>query len=97
MGLWQSAGPYNADFIYSNEVFTGHIHYSESKSKWFFLPLHPSIKLTEITNGILGSNLSVTADSAYLNNNILRNITISTLAPTSSDGNVGDIWIKYST
>jgi hypothetical protein len=41
----------------------------------------------------MGSNLSVTANSSYLNNNILRNIKVSTSAPTSSDGNVGDIWI----
>jgi hypothetical protein len=41
----------------------------------------------------MGSNLSITANSSYLNNNILRNIKISTSAPTSSDGNVGDIWI----
>ena len=98
MGAWQSTGdPCNANFIYSNEVFTGHLHYNESTSKWFFLPFHPSIKLTEITNGTLGYNLSVTANSSYLNNSILRNIAVSTLAPTSSDGNVGDIWIQYST
>nr|DAU68920.1 MAG TPA: hypothetical protein [Caudoviricetes sp.] len=41
----------------------------------------------------MGSNLSVTTNSSYLNNNILRNIKVSTSAPTASDGNVGDIWI----
>ena len=30
-----------------------------------------------------------------LSNNQLRNITISSELPTSSDGSVGDIWLRY--
>ena len=97
MGSWTSTGIYNPDFIYKDEVFTGHIHYNESTNKWFFLPFHSTLKLGNITDGTLGYNLSVTATSEYLNSNILRNIKVSTSAPTASDGNIGDIWIQYST
>ena len=94
MGTWYDIGNREANFIYANEVFTGHIQYKDT-NQWFFLPFHPSLKLNDISNGAFGKNLSVTADAAYLNSNILRNIKVSTSAPSSSDGNIGDIWIQY--
>lgn len=33
--------------------------------------------------------------STTLSNNQLRNITISSELPSSSDGSVGDIWLRY--
>lgn len=95
LGCWNQNDPVEAGFLYANEGFIGQMQYSDSSSTWYILPINPGLKLTEISNGTLGYNLSVTANSAYLNSNILRNIKISTSAPASSDGNIGDIWIQY--
>lgn len=83
-----------ANFLYKDEAFIGQIQLGSSSGD-YILPINPGLDLAQITNGSMGSNLSVTANSSYLNNNILRNIKVSTSVPTSSDGNVGDIWIQY--
>ena len=95
LGCWHSKTAVEANFLYKDEAFIGQIQLQESNN--YILPINPGLDLTQITNGSMGSNLSITTNSSYLNNNILRNIKISTSAPTSSDGNVGDIWIQYFT
>lgn len=94
LGCWHNNIAVEANFLYKDEAFIGQIQLGSSSGD-FILPINPGLDLAQITNGSMGSNLSVTANSSYLNNNILRNIKISTSAPTSSDGNVGDIWIQY--
>ena len=94
LGCWHQNTAVEANFLYKDEAFIGQIQLGSSSGD-YILPINPGLDLAQITNGSMGSNLSVTANSSYLNNNILRNITVSTSAPTSSDGNVGDIWIQY--
>lgn len=96
LGSWHSNTAVEANFLYKDEAFIGQIQLGSSSGD-FILPINPGLDLTQITNGSMGSNLSVTTNSSYLNNNILRNIKVSTSVPTSSDGNVGDIWIQYFT
>lgn len=94
LGCWHQNTAVEANFLYKDEAFIGQIQLGSSSGD-YILPINPGLDLAQITNGSMGSNLSVTANSSYLNNNILRNIKVSTSAPISSDGNVGDIWIQY--
>lgn len=94
LGCWHQNTAVEANFLYKDEAFIGQIQLGSSSGD-YILPINPGLDLAQITNGSMGSNLSVTANSSYLNNNILRNIKVSTSVPTSSDGNVGDIWIQY--
>lgn len=94
LGCWHSNTAVEANFLYKDEAFIGQIQLGSSSGD-YILPINPGLDLAQITNGSIGSNLSVTANSSYLNNNILRNIKVSTSAPTASDGSVGDIWIQY--
>lgn len=97
LGCWHQDTAVEANFLYKDEAFIGQIQLGSSSSGDCILPINPGLDLAQITNGSMGSNLSVTTNSSYLNNNILRNIKVSTSAPTVSDGNVGDIWIQYFT
>lgn len=96
LGCWHQNTAVEANFLYKDEAFIGQIQLGSSSGD-YILPINPGLDLTQITNGSMGSNLSVTTNSSYLNNNILRNIKVSTSVPTASDGNVGDIWIQYFT
>lgn len=96
LGCWHQNTAVEANFLYKDEAFIGQIQLGSSSGD-YILPINPGLDLAQITNGSMGSNLSVTTNSSYLNNNILRNIKVSTSTPTASDGNVGDIWIQYFT
>lgn len=96
LGCWHQNTAVEANFLYKDEAFIGQVQLGSSSGD-YILPINPGLDLTQITNGSMGSNLSVTTNSSYLNNNILRNIKVSTSAPTASGGNVGDIWIQYFT
>jgi len=60
----------------------------------------PSIDSTIISNALRKTSQSLTsAEKAQVLSNLgissVKNITISSVAPTSSDGSNGDIWFVY--
>ena len=93
LGCWHSNTAVEAGFLYKDEGFIGQIQLQESNN--YILPINPGLDLSQITNGTMGSNLSVSS-STTLNGRYLRNVTISTSAPSTSTGSIGDIWIQYS-
>ena len=70
LGCWHQNTAVEANFLYKDEAFIGQIQLGSSSGD-YILPINPGLDLAQITNGSMGSNLSVTANSSYLINNIL--------------------------
>ena len=83
----------STEFLKANEAFIGQLE--KNGDVWYIIPQMQGFQLSDIDGGILGSNLT-TSSSTVLNGRYLRNVTISTSAPSVSDGSIGDIWIQYS-
>lgn len=80
-------------FLKANEAFIGQLE--KNGDVWYIIPQIQGFQLSDISEDTLGSNLTTSA-STVLNGRYLRNIIISTSAPSASDGVTGDIWIQYS-
>lgn len=86
----------------SNMGETGHLYsYDTNQDAIFPSEVYArsfvgNLEASNITAGTLGGSVVANATAVgTLTTKQLRNITISTADPTSSDGGNGDVWIKY--